>query len=103
MKLDQIKKGKMSKYSFRDLEYAVKLLYKEIEELHIAMKVVRRMESDKGRSKHEIDDYVMTPFNSKEQEIMDTIKKVETELAERLLTGNDDGALERELLGDKYV
>jgi len=103
MRLSQFKKGKMSDYSFKDLEHGVKRLYKELEEVKIAIKIIKRVESERGKTPDEVKRYVLPLYDKRKEDIEGLIKKGEEELSERLLIGNDDGAVERDLLGDKYV
>lgn len=95
-------KGDLNLYSFKDLEYAVKLLRMEIKEINIAKKVVLQLESDhvKGRriNKQRIEN-ILHPYDLRIERIKEIIAYAENDLLDRLLTGNDDGAVERELIG----
>ena len=90
MKL-KFREGMLDRYSFRDLEYGLELLNTELEVVEADMKVLE---------KYGYQDYQIKRHRQQARKpILDKIKVIEVELTERMLTGNDDGMLERELLG----
>lgn len=47
-----LNKGDLNLYSFKDLEYAIKLLRIEIKEINIAKKVTQRLKLDSSKGKN---------------------------------------------------
>lgn len=100
MKLNQLKQGKFKDYSFNDLEYGISIFNKDIQNIKNAIKVINRVSS----KLHGIKRYkhykasVLEPYMEEIKELEALIEKTNEEIAERLLTGNDDGITERELL-----
>lgn len=99
MKLSHIKKEYIESYSFKDLEYAVKLLQTRINRMLIAIAEMER--HNQKHNAHQIGK--TTIFDSDIKEFKEKIAFVQDEIANRLLTGDDDGTIERELLGEEYV
>lgn len=91
MKL-QFENGRVANYSFRELDYALVVLNKQVERLHYEMKILHKHGIDNWRIQN-IQFRLLRPIENK-------IKIVEDELMNRMLTGNDDGMVDRELLGD---
>ena len=107
MKLNLFGQGKFDEYSFKDMEYGITVLRKEIEEIDVAIKVVRRMTLESFKNKHvrpggREESHLkvkLSPLEKRKTNILKTISVGEEEILDRLLTGNDDGTVERELLG----
>lgn len=99
MRLSHIKKGYIESYSFKDLEYAIKLLQAKIDRMLIAIAEIER--NNQKHNKHKIGK--PTLFDSDIKELEHKITFVQDEIANRLLTGNDDGTIMRELLGATHV
>ena len=91
MKL-QFKNGRVANYSFRELDYALVVLNKQVEQVHKEMGILRKYRIDSWRIK-DLQSQLLQPIEEK-------IRIVEDELMNRMLTGNDDGMVDRELLGD---
>ena len=90
MKL-KFENGNVAKYSFRELEYGLFLLNKELDRIEKEMSIL---------SKHNMEAYKIDNIrNTLRKPIEEKIKIVEDEIMNRMLTGNDDGVIERELLG----
>jgi len=101
MNIKQIKKGKFERYSFKDLEYGLKLLYIRLTKIDKAIAMMNEIFNehlDKRNSAWNKMNIDITAKKEKES-IKKAIEKCEIEISERLLTGNDDGVMERELLG----
>ncbi len=74
-----------------DLEYGVVLLNAELEVIDTEMEVLE---------KYGVDDIIVRRHRrSAKTPIKEKIVLIENELGDRMLTGNDDGMLEREILG----
>lgn len=101
MNTRSLKRGNFARYSFRDLEYGLKLINGQIEEMRTAVKVIEKINNHKqldGYRSHKTD------FIEAEIEKLDqVVKLVQSEIADRLLTGNDDNVVIRELLGAQGV
>lgn len=109
MNTKKIYQGKFQDYSFKDLEYGVKLLLNDIIEIDHAIKTMRHIvntakgtKSQKYYSKSRFED-VERDLEKRKNDIVEAINRCQEEIAERLLTGNDDGVIERELLGASHV
>lgn len=81
----------LANFSFKDLEYGLVLLNDQLDTFEKEMKVLRKY----GTRDYQIQRYRDEITSSIKQKI----QLIEDELGERMLTGNDDGILERELLG----
>lgn len=90
MKLN-IRVDNIGKYNFRELEYALKLLYPKLEILQQAAKGIKYDWSRETYIKKEV-----KPIENK-------VKLIEDELANRMLTGNDDGMFDREVLSNEHI
>lgn len=92
MKLN-FKEDTLAKYSFKDLEYGLKLLNIKLENIEGEMMILK---------KYSIPDHQIEIARKEASNFIHLrVKLVENELSTRMLIGNDDGMLERELLGVK--
>jgi len=101
MKTTLLKKGYIENYSFRDLEYGLKVLRVRIDRKLIAIDEINKY--NKKHNKHRKGSPEITVFEEEIEQLQQTIAFVEDEIGNRLLTGNDDGVVEKELLGANCV
>lgn len=93
MKLN-IKEDNIAKFSFKDLEYGLQLI--KAKKISIMKELCDKvLDHENGQSVFRL----RMDYTAKFKRIDDQISLIENELGERMLTGNDDGMLERELLG----
>jgi hypothetical protein len=81
----------LNRYSFKDLEYGLTLLRTELSMIEHEMNILIKWEISNSTISR-IRTTARTPT-------LEKIAIIENELGDRMLTGNDDGMLERELLG----
>ena len=81
----------LKRYSFRDLEYGVELLKDQLQDYFEGLYELTKSGAGTSVCKMHCEINI-DPIKLK-------IALVENEIGERMLTGNDDGMLERELLG----
>lgn len=101
MNTRSLKRGNYKRYSFRDLEYGLKKLYGEIEGCKVALSIINKINEEKKLNQwNRLDTY---HIDREIKHLESIIEKVQGEIADRMLTGNDDGVVEKELLGANDV
>ncbi len=98
MRTNLLKKGDFQTYSFKDLEHGLKSFQVEQDEYLITKKILKRVYSHEAMP-HGLGNLV----ENRIIQLSKIISIIQDEIANRLLTGDDDGLLEKELLGAKYV
>lgn len=92
MKL-RFENGKVARYSFRDLEYGLYILSKNLD------RIERRIQELKQKDKSQ---WELQRLNNEKIPIENKIKIVEDEMSNRILTDNANDWIYRKLLGVNY-
>lgn len=100
MNTRSLKRGNLQRYSFKDLEYGLKLMNNNIDDIKTTKRVLKKLEEQKKASGHFSLDKAL---ENEIEHFQEVISLIQDEIADRLLTGNDDNVVIRELLGAKGV